>query len=346
MDFIALDLETADKANSAPCSIGLVEVKDNQIVDRKYYLINPETEFHFYAIRVHKITPDMVADAPTLPEIWPELFDRLNGQNVVAHNINYDIGVLAKAAERYSLTFPSVTQYCTMQAAKDNPFLDGSSLSAVCAQLGIKLSDHHNALADAEACAKIAIMLLNGVDPVEDPTGEPSADQTALISLYDMIRRPLEKALGSYWITPDKLLFIQRKSYDSICLINESRLILRLYSQGGRSFIALPPRDRKYIIPGVAYERRADGFLKIEVPGDVLPSELSALLETVADQEVLSFPSTFGCCALYEECSDPRRCLRADANDDIYLGCYYRKNLRNGKVFYGKAAEDPGSGKN
>lgn len=48
-------------------------------------------------------------------------------------------------------------------------------------------------------------------------------------------------------------------------------------------------------------------------------------------------PESFGCCSLYIECSDAKQCLR-DVNNSEYTGCYYRKNLEAGRIFYGKNA--------
>lgn len=42
----------------------------------------------------------------------------------------------------------------------------------------------------------------------------------------------------------------------------------------------------------------------------------------------------FGCCHLYEKCSDSTKCL---AIDKFHAkGCFYRENLENGRIFYGK----------
>lgn len=41
----------------------------------------------------------------------------------------------------------------------------------------------------------------------------------------------------------------------------------------------------------------------------------------------------FGCCNSYVECSNAGHCIRQD-----YTGCYYRKNLEAGRIFYGKNA--------
>jgi hypothetical protein len=43
---------------------------------------------------------------------------------------------------------------------------------------------------------------------------------------------------------------------------------------------------------------------------------------------------TFGCCNSFIECSNKKECVSKDR--EFYLGCCYRRNLENGKIFYGK----------
>lgn len=42
----------------------------------------------------------------------------------------------------------------------------------------------------------------------------------------------------------------------------------------------------------------------------------------------------FGCCSRYEECSDEKRCTHPDIK--FAAGCYYRTNLEEGRIFYGR----------
>lgn len=42
----------------------------------------------------------------------------------------------------------------------------------------------------------------------------------------------------------------------------------------------------------------------------------------------------FGCCHRFTECSDNKCCTHPDKLQA--KGCYYKKNLENGKIFYGK----------
>ena len=41
-DFVAIDFETANNEPSSVCSVGIVIVKDRQVVDSFYSLIQPE----------------------------------------------------------------------------------------------------------------------------------------------------------------------------------------------------------------------------------------------------------------------------------------------------------------
>lgn len=42
----------------------------------------------------------------------------------------------------------------------------------------------------------------------------------------------------------------------------------------------------------------------------------------------------FGCCSLFEECSDAKRCVHP--NRLYSTACAYRRNLESGRIFYGK----------
>jgi len=171
MDFIACDLETADSANSAPCSIGFATVIDGVIVDMTEYLINPEATFNPMAMRIHKIKPEMVADSPKLPELWAEITQRLEKLPIVFHNAAFDVSVLKKAAKRYGLEMPDVTYGCTMTLSKQYLTLDKVSLKNICNALNIQHDHHHNAMYDAEACAKVMLKLLElGADFEENAT--------------------------------------------------------------------------------------------------------------------------------------------------------------------------------
>lgn len=46
------------------------------------------------------------------------------------------------------------------------------------------------------------------------------------------------------------------------------------------------------------------------------------------------FPKEFSCCSRYMECSDAKICIHPDKTAAV--GCFYRKVLHSGRVFYGE----------
>lgn len=75
------------------------------------------------------------------------------------------------------------------------------------------------------------------------------------------------------------------------------------------------------------------GFIRI--PIDILDNpnaEFKKIINTIFFNSFCFEP--FGCCEKYIECSDATKCLHPDK---LYSRvCMYRKNLENGRIFYGK----------
>ena len=67
-------------------------------------------------------------------------------------------------------------------------------------------------------------------------------------------------------------------------------------------------------------------------------SEMIQLIALLKKRKRITFRNTvtetFACCNSFLQCSDAKECLHA--KDRNYNGCYYRKNLEAGRIFYGK----------
>ena len=56
-DFAAIDFETANGNRSSVCSVGIVIVRDGEIVDRFYSLIRPTPNYYnYFTTRIHGLT--------------------------------------------------------------------------------------------------------------------------------------------------------------------------------------------------------------------------------------------------------------------------------------------------
>lgn len=149
-DFVAIDFETMTPELTSACAIGLVRVHNGVISQKFYSLIKPipdsRTERNTH---VHGLTDEMVTDAPTFSELFPLLKSLIEDLPIVCHKSSTDINVFKNCMEYYGLTGIDLTHYI------DTLELYGKGLKACCEENGILLVNHHDALADAEACAKL-----------------------------------------------------------------------------------------------------------------------------------------------------------------------------------------------
>lgn len=154
--FVALDFETADNGRDSACAIGLVRVQDWKITERSYYLIRPPRP-RIRFTDIHGIRWEDVAHEPSFGERWSLIEPLLQDADfLAAHNASFDKGVLHACCDAYGISPPPHTFVCTVQLARKTWNLRPTKLPDVCQFLGIPL-EHHQALSDAEACARIVI---------------------------------------------------------------------------------------------------------------------------------------------------------------------------------------------
>lgn len=158
MKFLALDFETANYNRDSACSIGLVLVEDGKIIKKESFLIKPPSRW-FTFTDLHGISYNDVADEPDFGELWDtKLRKYFRGVRfIAAHNAPFDRSVLYACCERYGITPPKQPFECTLQLARGYFGCKPANLPAACQQLKIPFSNHHDALCDSEASAKIII---------------------------------------------------------------------------------------------------------------------------------------------------------------------------------------------
>jgi DNA polymerase-3 subunit epsilon len=161
-DFAAIDFETANNERSSVCSVGIVIVRNGEIQESFYSLIQPEPNYYTYwCTRVHGLCRQDTEEAPVFPKVWEQVEQKIEGLPLVAHNSMFDEGCLKAVFKVYRMDYPDYVFYDTLYAArKCFPYLANHQLDTVAAECGYNLENHHHALADAEACAWIAREIL------------------------------------------------------------------------------------------------------------------------------------------------------------------------------------------
>jgi len=173
LEFVAIDFETANSSPASPCAVGLVRVNDGFIQESISMLFKPpypNNWFHEGNIRVHGIRPEDVQDAPDFEEVLPELLLFTEGLPFIAHNASFDMGVLRASALAVDFDLPDLSYGCSLAMARKTYNLESYRLNAVAYAIGHEEFNHHDALADADACARIVLHMAqrHEVESLED----------------------------------------------------------------------------------------------------------------------------------------------------------------------------------
>ena len=162
-EYVVLDFETANQKRVSACSVGGCVIADGAIVDKFSTLIKPPPDAANFApinVRIHGITPDKVADAPTFGELLPKFKARVDGRTVLAYS-TFDRSVIDNLLEYYG----ECCQYRYVDVcglARDKiPGLRNYKLPTVAKHLGLDAFKHHDAIEDALACARVFLALNN-----------------------------------------------------------------------------------------------------------------------------------------------------------------------------------------
>lgn len=164
IDFVAIDFETANSFRGSPCAIGVVVVKNGQIVDERNLLMRPPgaigpNDFENFNVGMHGISWEKVKDEPFFDEIWQILVPLIGDLPLIAHNAAFDIGVLRDSLDESDVPWPELNYACTLVTSRRLLKLPSYSLPFVAAELQVRLEKHHDALADARTAAQIMLEL-------------------------------------------------------------------------------------------------------------------------------------------------------------------------------------------
>lgn len=111
---IYLDTETTGlKQTDQIVEICLLDHDGTVLLDS---LVKPTVKIPPDATRVHHITDAMVADAPTWPELWPQLEPILAQRRSAIYNAEYDLRLLQQSHRAHGLMWSTpVSSFCVMK---------------------------------------------------------------------------------------------------------------------------------------------------------------------------------------------------------------------------------------
>ncbi len=195
--YCVLDLETTgfSATNDRITEIGIMKVKNKEVIDEFSCFVNPERHIPERVSNVTNITDDMVKDAETIEKIFPKVLEFLGNSEdtvIVAHNANFDVGFLKQNAKRLGYEF-NYTYLDTLSLAKDLfPDYKKYKLGKIAENLGIKVEVAHRALDDVDTTVKVFNVMVDllkekGCKKVED-IDELAADAEAKKEEYKKLK--------------------------------------------------------------------------------------------------------------------------------------------------------------
>ncbi len=182
LDFVAVDFETANGSHASVCQVGLTRVIGGEVTAEDAWYVIPPTgveTFNMRNVLIHHITPDFVARHGIGWETSLERFeDFAAGQVLIAHNAAFDHAVFDRSTQQVSLAIPPHRWEDTLALSRRSLKLPNHKLDTVARHLGIGEFAHHDACADARACAMIATTIAErtGARTVDDLWPRPGRD--------------------------------------------------------------------------------------------------------------------------------------------------------------------------
>ncbi|GLG00595.1 DNA polymerase III PolC-type [Alicyclobacillus hesperidum subsp. aegles] len=161
--FVVFDTETTglNAREDTLIEIAAVKVRGGEIVDTYASLIDPERPLSPKITELTGISNDMVKGQPKLADVLAKFREFVQGSILVAHNAEFDVGFLNQCAERLGMPAWEEPVIDTLALARAlYPGEKNYKLKTLTQKFSVELVNHHRALADSEATAKVFLHML------------------------------------------------------------------------------------------------------------------------------------------------------------------------------------------
>ncbi|RLA61720.1 MAG: hypothetical protein DRQ88_04930 [Epsilonproteobacteria bacterium] len=163
LSFCVFDLEATGPNHDQDriIEIGMVKIKNMEIIEEKEFLINPKIRIPDFIQKLTSITNDDVKDAPIIEDVIDEILDFMGDSILVAHNISFDIPFFSAVLKRLGKAPLKNKSLCTNLMTKYLiPTLISSNLNYMCSIFNIPHMKAHRALDDARAAGQLLLKYL------------------------------------------------------------------------------------------------------------------------------------------------------------------------------------------
>lgn len=139
--------------------IAVADIAERKIIYNK--LIKPTTLINPHAFQVHRISYEMLRDAPYLAAEYSNLNKKLENKPIVTYNVAFDKRLLIQSYEKYELPLPENIQWECMMLACRSHFGKNIGLNSVADTLDIPRGTHRaktDVITATKIIHKLAVM--------------------------------------------------------------------------------------------------------------------------------------------------------------------------------------------
>lgn len=161
MDFVVIDVETANPDLGSICQVGIAIFSEGKFLESWSSLVNPDDYFDDFNVSVHGITAAMVSTAPSWTEIHERIKTNYSNQLIASHT-PFDRTAIRRACEKNGadpfecrwLDTARVVRRTWTEFSKS-----GYGLSNLSKHFGISFK-HHDAEEDARVAGEILLLAI------------------------------------------------------------------------------------------------------------------------------------------------------------------------------------------
>ncbi len=216
MNFVALDVETANADFSSICQIGMVEFIDGKIESEWTSLVDPQDDFDPINIAIHGIEKKQVSGAPNFAAVYEILRPKLSGRIIAIHS-SFDRSAINKACARFQISPEPWVWIDTASVARRTwPEISksGYGLKSLANKFNIVFY-HHDALEDARACGLILLKALE----------ESNLDLEKWLEYSRKPTRQLDRVQAKLAPSPDGVLRGERVVFTGALMMSRQKAI-------------------------------------------------------------------------------------------------------------------------
>jgi DNA polymerase III epsilon subunit family exonuclease len=164
MQIVIFDFETTglDSERDRIIEIGAQKFIENKVVDEMSTLIYTDLPLSELVINLTGITKAMLADKPKIHSILPSFLAFIEGSVLVAHNAEFDYGMLKAECSRQGIDLDWPT-FCTLKLARELlPELERKTLDSLAQHYELTFESRHRAIGDVKVTAAVLTEMLAG----------------------------------------------------------------------------------------------------------------------------------------------------------------------------------------